>query len=386
MYRIFNKKKLAATIAADAVGYVLFGLPRLLTRQRSIRHDNVKSILVIRTAYLGDVVMTLPMLKPLRERYPNARITFLTAAAAAGVLQNNPYVDETITYAPFWFYPSGRKEYHAFIRTMKARSFDLVIEARADIRDILLLARRIRAKQRVSYSVGGGGFLLTHVVPFLDVKHRVQYHIDIARYLGCADSELDGGIHLTESEKMVVQEIMSSNGIQEPFVAVHPGSRLPLKRWPAERYAVLCDWIQDQFDLPVVLFGSESEKELVRSVAANMRRAPVALAGALTIREFAGLISRAALFVCNDSAPMHIAAAMHTQTLAIFGPSKSPITGPYGKGHRVVEKDFPCRYSCDENSCSHARYNACIADITVNDVARAAADVFVRKGIAHVQV
>ena len=77
-------------------------------------------------------------------------------------------------------------------------------------------------------------------------------------------------------------------------------------------------------------------------------------------------------FICNDSAPMHIAAAMKTLTVAIFGPSKSRETGPYGNVHRVVEKDFPCRFTCDEDSCKHKIYQACMKAITPDDVYNAA--------------
>ena len=384
MYKIINTKKLVATAAADVLGNVLFALPRLFRRRERIRNADVRSILVIRTAYIGDVVMTLPVLKPLKELYPGATISFLTARGAAEVLRNNPYVDEVISYGPFWFYSSPKAEYGKFIRLMRQRTFDLVIEARADIREILLLAWPLKARYRVSYDVGGGGYLLTHVVPYPGLRHKVEYHLDLVRYLGYRGNGLEWGVYLTDEEQQRVSTIMAEQGIGRSFIAVHPGSRLPLKRWPVQRYGALCDGLMQKYGLPLVVFGAGSEKALVAEMASCMKHKPVTLAGALSIREMAGMLARAAVFICNDSAPMHLAAAMNTPTVAIFGPSKSVETGPYGEGHCVVEKEFPCRFACDENSCHYERYSACMEDITVDDVFHAAQELL-RSTEKHVQ-
>jgi ADP-heptose:LPS heptosyltransferase len=176
MYKIINKKKLAATAVADAIGHLLFGANRLFRKSGKIRAEEIKDILIIRTAYIGDVVMTLPVLKPLKELFPGARISFLTATGAVDVLKNNPFVDEVIAYDPFWFYPSAGGSYRRFIKDLQTRTFDLVIEE-ADIRDILLIAWRIKSRYRMSYDVGGGGYLLTHVVPYPGLKHKVEYYL-----------------------------------------------------------------------------------------------------------------------------------------------------------------------------------------------------------------
>jgi ADP-heptose:LPS heptosyltransferase len=301
------------------------------------------------------------------------------------VLKNNPYIDEVMAYNPFWFYASPKRDYLEFMKKFRKRKFDLVLEARGDIRELLFLVRPLHSQCRVSYDIGGGGYFLTHVVPYKGVSHRVEYHLDLARYLGCAIEAVEWGLYLTEEENKSVDNLMTKYGIQEPFIAIHPGSRLSLKRWPAGRYGAVGDLMQEQFGMPVVVFGAENEKPIVEEMTACMKRKPVSLAGELSIRQFAGLLSRAALFICNDSAPMHIAAAMKTPTVAVFGPSKSIETGPYGEGHRVVEKDFPCRSACDENSCRHERYNACMDDIAVDDVFHATEDI-IRRAMKHVQV
>lgn len=357
-------------MAADAIGSLLFFPLRLFKKQTEIKPEEIKDILVIRTAYIGDVIMTLPMLKPLKQRFPDAKISFLTANRAADVLRNNPYVDEIITYDPFWFYPSGKKEYFGFIKDFRKTRFDLAIEARGDIRDILFLLWPLKARFKVSYDVGGGGYLLTHRVPYRGLQHKVLYHLDIARYLGCdiAD-DIEWGMYLTSDEKKRAGEILAQQGIDfsKPLIALHPGARKELKCWSAEGYARAADFIISEMNGTVLLTGAPNEAELVKRVAGMMKHKPVILAGKTSLRELAGIISQCSLFICNDSSPMHIAAAMKTPTVAVFGPSKSIETAPYGEGHIVVEKDFPCRYACDEDVCHFKSHHQCMKDIYVDD-------------------
>lgn len=375
MYKIINKKKLIATMITDVIGNIIFFPKHVFKKNEGIKLEGIREILVIRTAYIGDVVMTVPILKPLKERFPDSRLSFLTSAKAKDVLENNPYVDDVITYDPFWFYPSKKSGYIEFIRGFKKRSFDLVIEARGDIRELLFLVWPLKSKFKLSYDVGGGGYLLTHIVPYKGLKHKIEYHLDIVKHLGCETENFDWGVHLTENEKDKVKDIIRKNGIKYPFISVHPGGRLPLKRWAPERYAALCDNLIKEYDISLVLLSAWAEMGIVDAIIKNMKYKPLTLVGKLNLRELSGILAESSLFICNDSAPLHIASAMKTPTVAIFGPSKSRETGPYGNIHRVVEKDFPCRYSCDENGCKHRVYNECMAAITTDDVFNAIKDI-----------
>ncbi|MBI5492871.1 MAG: putative lipopolysaccharide heptosyltransferase III [Deltaproteobacteria bacterium] len=381
-YKIINRKKRAVTRALDILGYLLSAPFRLFGKKGGI--SGVSEILVIRTAYIGDVIMTLPVLKPLKDLYPGARITFLTAEKAKDVLAGNPYVDEVLAYDAFWFYPAPRaaaiRRYLGFLKELRKVRYDLVIEARADIRDIALLARMAKARHRVSYNVGGGGYLLTHVVPYRELKHKVEYHLDIVRFLGAKDPGLHWGIHLNEGEEKRALELLRRKGARlDNLVAIHPGSRKELKCWSYRGFAEVADRLMDEHGAAVVFTGSPDEAPLVDRVMGAMRNRPVSLAGQTGLREMAAIIKRCRLFVCNDTSPLHIAAAAGTPTVAIFGPSKSMETGPYGGMHRVVEKDFACRYSCDEDVCLSEAHNECMDAIKADDVMRAAEDILNRR-------
>lgn len=367
-YKIINKKKLIATMIADAIGGAVFLPKRLFAGNAEIDHESVREILVIRTAYIGDVIMALPILKPLKERYPQARITFLTSKSAKPALQTNPYVDEIITYDPFWFYATPKREYFDYLRAIRKKRYDMVIETRGDIREILALVWPVRARYKVSYGVGGGAYMLTHTVPYARISHKVEYHLDMARYLGCVVNDVEWGFYPTAVERENAAALLRENGITGAFAVIHPGSRLPLKMWPGEKYAALCDKIIDSYKIPVVLLGSAGEKPIVDELTREMKNRAISFAGRTSLREMACIIEKGAVFICNDSAPMHVAAAMKTPTVSIFGPSKSVETAPYATRFRVVEKDYPCRYTCDESRCANKNFNGCMADISVDDV------------------
>ena len=183
---------------------------------------------------------------------------------------------------------------------------------------------------------------------------------------GCPVSEVEWGVHLSRPKRAGKREqILRGSGINGPFLAAHPGSCLDLKRWLNDRYAELYDRISLATGLPLVLLGSLTEIPLVNGIIAHMEQAPVNFSGKLNLRQMAGVLARAQAFVCNDSAPMHVAAAVDTPVMALFGPSDSNETSPYGTIHRVVEREMPCRYGCDENTCRYSERHACMRGISV---------------------
>lgn len=354
---------------ADLLGFPFHLLTSALaTPHPCIEQENVRSILIIRTAYIGDVVMTLPLLGPLKAMYPHAKLTFLAGAGSRPVLENNPHIDRIITYDPFWFYDTPVKAYIPFIHRLRQDRFDMVIEARGDIRDILFLVAPLKAKYKVGYTIGGGGYLLTHPVPYPGRIHRVVYHLNIARYLGWKGSKIDWGFRFTDQEVEQTRQLMGACKISLPYLAVHPGSRVRLKCLSSRTYARLYDDLMDRYKIPLVIMGGPGDTEQVSRIMEMMEHRPVCLAGRLSLRQMAFILSKAVLFICNDSAPMHIASMSDVPIISIFGPSKSVETRPYRNGCHVVEKPFPCRDKCDENHCSHPVHQACMKSVEIEDI------------------
>ena len=150
-------------------------------------------------------------------------------------------------------------------------------------------------------------------------------------------------MYLDAEEKKAVDSFLTQEGIRRKdyLVGIHPGSRKKLKAWFPDRFAALADSIIKEYGAQVIFTGSPEEKEFIVGIIMKMDHAAVNLAGKTNLRQLSGIIGKLDLFICNDSAPLHIASAMKTPTVAIFGPSKSKETGPYGNTQRVVEKIFP---------------------------------------------
>lgn len=370
------------------MGYAAFAPFKLLGLSgRPITPGDIREILVVRTAYIGDVVMTLPILGPIKNTFPNARLTFLACSAARDILAANPHIDSVIAYDAFWFYKkSGFSRYLRLVNELRRKRFDLVIEARGDIRDIFLIAYLSGARHRISYGVGGGGFLLTDIVPFERIRHRVDYHLDIARRLGAepgapgapgAIDAIDWGVmpgkaHSSNAEALL--SLHNPNGAG-PAVGIHAGGRKELKRWGRERYAELASELASRFNARVFFTGSAEDYPLIDGIIKGAGRGAINLAGKTDLLTLSALLKRLDVFVTNDSSVLHLASAVKCPCVAVFGPSKSNETGPYANPvSRVVEKDFPCRETCDEDKCLHGVHNECMSAISVADVLNAVED------------
>ncbi|MCX7918317.1 MAG: glycosyltransferase family 9 protein [bacterium] len=389
-YKIINRKKLMAVKFADSVIGPVVRIWNKISGQNNSQLSpqdfaNIKKILILRTAYTGDVIMTLPVLTPLRSAFPNAELVFLTSHSAAPLLEHHPAVDRVIKYDAFWFYPQPNsvalKKYREIIQQLRAERFEVVFDFRGDIRDIYFLAYRSRAKHRISYGSGGGAYWLTQIIPLQETKHRVQFHLDILRALKISVSHEMPKIYLTETEKKQALTRLQSFGFnveRDVLIGIHPGARMPLKRWPIARYAELIARVTQTHLGKVVLFtapeipNTEWENKGMKTW---QRHSQVAILSDLTLRELAAIIHYCRILICNDSAPMHLAAAVGTKCLAIFGPSKSYETAPYGSNHFVIEKPYPCRTTCDESTCKYKIYNDCLKSIRVDDVEQSLANI-----------
>lgn len=376
-YKIINPRKRQVTALADALLSPVYRWKRGPLNP-PIPWENIKKILVIRTAYIGDVLMTLPVLQPLKQKCPQAEIHFLAPHAAAPLLENHPYLDRIIPYDAFWFYKREHwlSQYRAVMKELKKESYDLIIEARGDIRDLLFLVRPLKAPYKAAYAYGGGEYFLTHPVPYSQLIHKVDGHLNILQHLGIKIPFNDRHMKIYLSDKEITQakETLTLMGIDFnlPLVGIHPGGRKPLKSWAADRYGQLASILHQKTNAQVLVTGTEEEIPLINQMQDSAGFPLFIVAGKTSIREMAAILSCCNMFVTNDSAPMHLSVSVDTPTLALFGPSKAAETGPYGDRHWYLEEDFPCRWTCDEDQCYYKEYQACMKALSVEKVTEAA--------------
>jgi len=326
-----------------------------------------KRILIVEVNWLGDVLFSTPLIRAIREKFKNAYIACLTHPRTKEILEGNPRINEIIIYDEDACHKSLLGKLRLILLLRKKR-FDLaVILHRSTTRALIM--RFAGIKERVGYVTNKGTRLLTLPVDVPEeALHKVEYFLRIAAYLGCDVSQKNYEFFITEKERKYIEETLASAGIKkEDFVVVlNPGGNWLPKRWPEERFACLADELIKRHDAKIIISGAERDLPLAGRVSKKMKLSPLILCGKTNLKQFGALAQRANFVISGDSGPMHIAVAMKTGTVALFGPTSPQLTGPYGgDNYRVIQKNVGCEVPCYDLTCSDYR---CMQAITVDDV------------------
>ncbi|MCL4234855.1 MAG: lipopolysaccharide heptosyltransferase II [Deltaproteobacteria bacterium] len=331
-------------------------------------------ILVFQTAYLGDVVLTTPLVAALRRAYPDAAIDMVVQPAWTEVVRHHEALNDVLAYDKRGAH-RGPRGLLTFARVLRERNYDVALCPHPSLRSALtLFAARIPV--RVGFSDSAGAFLFTHRVRRDKSAHEVRRVMSLVAALGQglepippARVALDPGID--------GDALLSRLGLVpgRPFAAVHPGSVWATKRWTAQGFGAVGRDLAHEFERIVVL-GGPGEESVAREVAEGIGGAAIDLSGRVKLNELCALLARAALLVTNDSGPMHIAASHGVPVVAIFG-STVPALGyaPWGTRSRVVEIDLDCR-PCGPHghrACPRGHFR-CMKDISPDMVTAACTD------------
>jgi len=308
--------------------------------------DNPQNILVVQTAFLGDVILTLPLVQVAKKVYPDAHVDFIAIPRTAPVLRNHPAIREVIEF--------DKREKDAGIgglvrlaRRLREKHYDVALVPHRSLRSALLV-RFAGIPARVGFDRSAGRWFLTSVVPHRGNLHEVERNLKLLDALGTTwrGKELPS-LYPSSLDKKAVDEVLRALKIPDPsLAAVAPGTVWNTKRWPKERYAELVGRFAGD-GISVVLVGGPEDRdlceEILREGSPNARVHNVA--GRFTLLQSAELLRRARFLVCNDSAPLHLAVAMRTPVVAIFG-ATIPEFGfaPYGERDVVVQTNgLACR-------------------------------------------
>lgn len=307
--------------------------------------EQVRKILVREVNWVGDAVLTLPALAALDRRFPRAEIAVLAKPWAAGLFAGQSAVDRIVEYQAEGSHRGLRGRWE-LARELAQERFDLAVLFPNSL-DAVIVPWLARVPRRVGYRTDGRGLLLTQVVARSGrsaERHQVFRYLDLVRSLG-ADGEaiprLAVGVEAGREADRLLQDLGVGTG--EACVAVNPGSVYgSAKRWPAERFAAVADALAESQRARVLLIGSAKERDVLEAVAGRMRRPPIRLGGRTDLATLAGVLKRARLLLSNDTGAMHVAAAVGTPVLAVFGPTDADATGPLGPDSRVARQPVPC--------------------------------------------
>lgn len=314
-------------------------------------------ILIIHTAFIGDIVLSTPLIKKLRDTYPKAEITYLTTPVGASILRNNPYLNHIIEYDKRGEH-RGIRGFWAIAKKLKMEAYNLVITPHRYLRSSFL-AFLTGAPIRRGYDIAAAKFFYNEKIHYDRSKHEVEKLLAFVpkdenrRY----EIELFPG----ELEKGRVDKFLE--GTNKNIVVVAPGSKWFTKRWPLEYFNVIIKELETQKDVTVVIIGGKEEQFLNIPSTKNS----IDLRGRTSLLEVAEVINRAKVLLTNDSSPIHMGSAFpNVKILAIFGPTVESLGFfPWSKNSKVFQvEELSCR-PCSMhggNSCPKKHFK-CMLDI-----------------------
>jgi len=371
-------------------------------------------ILIIQTAFLGDVILCTPLIKTTRKLFPESFISFLLIPETKNILENNPHLNEVIVYDKRRK-DKGLKNFFKMVKYVREKDFDLAIIPHRHLR-AALLAYLAKIPQRIGFDRSSGSFLFTQKVTYQKNLHEVERNLSLLKFfkpdllmqkqkltlltqhptpakggrlhklpppsMGGGEGEGDyvdsfvtdktPELFPNAQDFLYAQELLQGSGIKENdnMVGIAPGSIWATKRWFSERFAEVADLLIKKVGVKVILLGSNDDKKLCIEIANLMETKPVILAGKTSILQSAAILSQCKVILSNDSAPVHIASAMKKPVVAIFG-STIPEFGfaPYGEGHIIIEKKIECR-PCGihgKKRCPEKHFK-CMTEISAQEV------------------
>ena len=334
-----------------------------------------KRILVVKLSSMGDVLHTLPALEALHRAFPRARIDWLVNRDYADLLSAHPRIHRLFFFERsrwgrwdrIWKTPG---EAWALIRCLQGQGFDWTVDFQGLLRSAAV-AYATRAPVRVGFANGreGSPWFYTHRVPVPRTMHAVDRYLHLVQALGAPVQPAAFHVPVGEVHRREADRLLACRGLQgRAYIAVAPSARWESKRWPPQRFAELLDRLWSEDNRVPLLLGGAGDIPVLEAVASRMRRRPPVMAGEARGLVLAALLSRAEAMVANDTGPMHLAAAVGTRVVALFGPTDPARTGPYGEGHRVVRRPVSCS-PCFRRRCPTD--HACMEGIPVDEVAAA---------------
>jgi len=289
--------------------------------------EDPKNIVIMRSGGIGDVLMSTPLVKSVRQKYPRAKITYLVGEYSADAIKSNPNIDRVMTYKDEIIFRQNKSEVNKLIQRIKKEKFDLtfVLDKAWQWN---LLAYFAKIPFRIGFDRKGEGFANNISIPFDGTKYELEYYRELAKAAEIEDIPREMQFYVNSADRRKADEVWKNNKLSKnktivliPGGAKNPGQELPQKRWPPHHYGRLADELIAR-KYQVAILGAKDDQEICKAAIRNMKRkTTVNLCGKLNLAQSAAFMQDARLVITHDSGPMHLAAAMRVPLVAIFGPT-----------------------------------------------------------------
>jgi lipopolysaccharide heptosyltransferase II len=348
---------------------------------------HARRVLCVRLDYLGDVLMTTPALRALRESIPGVEITLLTSNSGAAAARYIPEIDDTLVYHAPWLkssVPHPPADDMAMVEKLACLGFDAAVIFTVYSQNPLpsaMLCHFAGIPLRLAHCRENPYQLLTHWVPEPEpherVRHEVRRQLDLVASIGAHTGNEKLSFRVEQADDERVRNRLAELGIngEHGWIAVHPGATAASRRYPEEHMAAAARELMERTGSCIVLTGSRDEATLASSIAAQVPGAH-SLAGMLSLGELAALIRRAPVLVTNNTGPAHIAAALGTPVVDLYALT-NPQHAPWQVPSRVLYHDVPCRF-CYKSVCPQ-QHQQCLTAVPPSRVAAAAIELLERK-------
>lgn len=299
--------------------------------------NEINKVLIIQTAFLGDVILTLPLVQVLKRHKPGLQMDFIGIPETADVLKNNPDINEVILYDKRQY--KGVKKLFVLANKLKKNKYDLIVSPHRSARSALI-TYFTSPKYSITFDRSAFNSLYKIKVPYLQDVHEIKRNLELLKPLGINETQIiRPHIYPGETEKKKIDEIFGQNNIShdDKIISIAPGSVWFTKRFPKEKFLSLIKCIDKQ--IKIILIGGKADSEISEYLKSNYGESNLLnLIGELSILESAEAIKLSQILVTNDSAPLHIGNAVETDVYAVFG-STIPQFGfyPYGKNDMIFE-------------------------------------------------
>ncbi|HZQ06303.1 MAG TPA: lipopolysaccharide heptosyltransferase II [Anaerolineae bacterium] len=330
--------------------------------------NTAENILCVRLDTIGDVLMTTPAIRALKESLPGRRITLLTSTIGAQVAALVPEIDEVIAYDSPWMNATAPRTSPepdlAMIELLRERQFEGAVIFTVFSQNPLpsaILCYLAGIPLRLARCRENPYQLLTDWIaetePEQALRHEVQRQLDLVGTIGCITNDEHLSLRVSELADHAALDVLQRSGVDvhQPWLVVHPGASAASRRYPPELYAQVVGELVLTRGFQVVFTGKESERELVETIQREARVKTYSLVGTLSLEELAAVIELAPLLITNNTGPAHIAAAVGTPVVVLYALT-NPQHTTWKVQHRVLYHDVPCKF-CFKSICPQGHHN-----------------------------
>ena len=330
------------------------------------------NILIVKLSAIGDVIHTLPALNAIRKHYPEANITWLVEEAACDLIEGHVALDRVIvSKRKQWIkelknfsFLKPIREANRFIRKLRDTYYDMILDFQALLKSGILIGLA-RGRRKIGFGKGlehmeHSYVFLNKKIPAVDMEtHALLRSMMLINTIGIPSEKIEYNLPVTDRDRETVDDLMIQYGIMgaKPLIAVNPVAKWETKLWPNEKVARLADTLIDEYDTEIVFTGGSGDWPIIQDIMSVMKGRAINLAGNTTLKMLTALYEKTALVISTDTGPMHMAAAVGTPVVALFGPTAPWRTGPYGSIHQIVRAELDCapcfKRQCETMDCMH---------------------------------